>query len=108
MKTLRLMPEGLNRSIAVQDLAPNQARTLQFADVATRPGKLQRLKGAARNQVTASSSTVTASGSFKRQDGKVIVVDGNTGGTVRMTPGDGSVNGTGPLPEWNDTSSAET
>ncbi len=108
MKIARIMPARIQRSVAPERLGANDARTLQFADVLTRPGKLVRGKGLALTQVTGSNGTVTGAAVFENRAGKKLVIDGSLGGIVRVTPGDGTLINGGPLPEWNDASSAET
>ncbi len=108
MKSARVLPVRLQRSIAPERLGPDDARVLQHGNVLGRPGKLVRAKGVAMSQVTGSATTVNGAGIFEDRAGKKIVIDGSTAGTVRMTPGDGTVLNGGPLPEWNDSNSAET
>lgn len=101
MKTLRLRPMGIDRTRATHVLAPERARILQCADILRQAGSLTRCRGAARNEVEASATTVTASHVFERQDCKRILVDGSAGGVVRMTPGRLG-NCSGPRPQWQD------
>lgn len=99
-----LMPDRFDRSIAPERLPPNIARKIQRIDAY---GSLARSRGHARTQVGASSSTVTACFVFHTLSGKLMTVDGNTGGAVRVTPGDGTKNNSGPLNEWSDSADTE-
>ena len=98
----------LDRNTAPEKLPPGACRVLQWADTTLRPGTLQRKRGAAAMQVTPSATTVTSCAVARRPDGKLCVLDGNTAGAIRLTPGDGTTANTGPKPEWVDASNTET
>lgn len=93
--------DKLDRNTAPERLAPGAARILQNVDTELYPGRTVRARGYARTQLASSSSTVTGAFVITRGDCKRIVIDGNTGGAVRITPGDQS-KCCGPLPLWQD------
>jgi hypothetical protein len=105
---LLLAFDALDRNTAPERLAPGTAPVLQRVELMLRPGSVSRANGSAATQTTPPSTTVTGAYVALRNDGKRVLLDSNTAGTVRLTPGDGTKTGSGPLPEWNDSTSTET
>ncbi len=107
MQELEFDLRTLERSTAEERLSPRQCSVAQWVDMSWRPGTIFRAFGAARTQVTNSSTTVTTCFAARAQDGQIILVDANTAGTVRMTPGGGTIPNAGPLNEWADSRTVE-
>lgn len=102
-----VMPLELNRNAALHTLQPNEARVLQNTDVLWMSNQLRRGPGWARTQVwpAGTGSGVVNSFVFTRRDCRLVVVDhAIDDGAIRLTPSDGTVNCTGPLPLWSDAS----
>lgn len=100
-----VMPLELNRSTALNALLPNEARLLQNADISWMANQLRRGPGWARTQVwpAGTGRGVVECFASTRRDGTIVVVDhAIDDGDIRIFPGDGTVNNTGPLPLWSD------
>ena len=107
MQSLQLDLETLDRSTAEERLSPNQAAVAQWVDMSWRPGTIFRAFGSSRTQITNSSTTVTGNLAVRAQDGQMIMLDSNTAGTIRMTPGSSTARNAGPLNEWSDSRTVE-
>jgi len=105
LQTLDFFPSrGLNRSISPHALAPDQARLLIHADMSYLENRLRRGPGICRTQVSGPGvdapreTTVGSCAVWHTRSGKLMLVDWTSNGLVRLTPGDGSIPGGGPLP----------
>jgi len=103
LKPVDFMPVTLNRSKTQNDLDTHEARILQNLDISFFTNRIRRGPGSARTQVTGAIVNVINCFVFTRRDCKMGVLD-YTNGVIRMTPSDGTVSCTGPLPLWQDVS----
>lgn len=92
---------SLNRSIAPERLGTSRARILQRCDPTFRPGSLIGGYGAARTQISPSTNTVTSCFVARMPSGQAVALD-SASGSIRMTPGNNTLQGSGPLNEWVD------
>jgi hypothetical protein len=102
LQSTPFMPVRLNRQITQNDLDASDARILQNCDILFFENRLRRGPGSARTQATGASAVVQSCFAATRRDCKMLLID-YTGGTIRVTPSDGTVACTGPLPLWQDT-----
>jgi hypothetical protein len=92
---LDLMPMKLERSKAPHLLEVNEARILQAVDIQWLYGRLVRGPGVAETQITNSTYPILGAYVGTRRDGRKIVFDGDSNGTVRASVGDYSSYATG-------------
>lgn len=98
---LRILPRKLDLNSAPEQLAPDAARALQNIDIDYLAGRMRRGAGYQRSQVSAVASfDVRSCFVAVRSDCTRILFYGDTGGVEQATPGDGSTNCSGPLPDW--------
>lgn len=105
MPSFSWLPSRLERNVAPEKLPPDAARSMQACDPTYQPGRLRRADGMMRTQVApvVRSGTVTAVTSvavFTRRDCTRQLVYSDTGGTVRLSSGDGTLDCAGPLNDW--------
>lgn len=96
-----VMPVELNRVVSQNQLETYQARISQNLDLLWFEMRMRRGGGIARNQLNGQSVTVLNAFVWTSRQCKQGVLS-YTNGTIVNTPGDGTVNCTGPLPLWSD------
>lgn len=97
----QIMPQELNRVQTQNNLTPDQARIMQNVDILWMEGRMRRGGGIARCQPEGRSVTVTNSFVWTSRACKQGTLS-YSNGVLYNTPSDGTVNCSGPLPNWAD------